>query len=271
MADAVSLSTPGQGAHLRGRTAIVTGGANGIGRAAALLLAQHGARVFVGDFRLLAENAEPFARLCIVQTQCDVRAAADVDRLLEAAAATGGVDILVNNAGVGLVKQIPDVAEDEWDACLDTNLKAAFLFSRRVIPWMRRRGGGSIVNISSNAGLLPRAHDPVYSTSKGALIAFTKSLALSHAVDRIRVNAVCPGPVGDTGMMNADLAKAADPHATAQQFIDASPLARAYGRMISPDEVAQAVLYLISDSAAMVTGTSIAIDGGKSLGVPPRT
>jgi NAD(P)-dependent dehydrogenase (short-subunit alcohol dehydrogenase family) len=261
---------PGHGATLQGRTAIVTGGANGIGRATAVLLAQHGAQVFVGDFRPLAENAETFARLGILQTPCDVREAADVDRLVVAAAATGGVDILVNNAGIGLVKQIPDVSEEEWDACLDTNLKAAFLFSRRVIPEMRRRGG-SIVNISSNAGLLPRAHDPVYSTSKGALIAFTKSLALSHAADRIRVNAVCPGPVGDTGMMNADLAKAADPRATAQQFIDASPLARAYGRMISPDEVAQAVLYLVSDFSAMVTGTSIAIDGGKSLGVPPRT
>lgn len=271
MGHADPVSTPGQGANLQGRTAIVTGGASGIGRATALLLAQHGAQVFVGDFRPLAENAEPFARLGIVQTQCDVRAAADVDLLVEAATATGGVDILVNNAGIGMVKQIPDVTEEEWDACLDTNLKAAFLFSRRVIPWMRRRGGGAIVNISSNAGLLPRAHDPVYSTSKGALVAFTKSLALSHAADRIRVNAVCPGPVGDTGMMNADLAKAADPQATAQQFIDASPLARAFGRMISPEEVAQAVLYLVSDFAAMVTGTSIAIDGGKSLGVPPRT
>ena len=271
MSEADSVSTPGVGVDLGGRTAIVTGGASGIGRATALLLARHGARVFVGDFRPLAENAEPFSRLGIVELACDVRSAAEVDRLVEAAADGSGIDILVNNAGIGLVKQIPDVAEEEWDACLDTNLKAAFLFSRRVIPWMRRRGGGAIVNISSNAGLLPRAHDPVYSTSKGALIAFTKSLALSHAADRIRVNAVCPGPVGETGMMNADLAKAADPQATARQFIDASPLARAYGRMISPEEVAQAVLYLVSDHAAMVTGTSIAIDGGKSLGVPPRT
>ncbi|HUY89246.1 MAG TPA: SDR family oxidoreductase [Pirellulales bacterium] len=270
MNEADSISIAGQGIDLGGRTAIVTGGANGIGRATALLLAGHGARVFVGDYRPLEENAAVFARLGIVQTACDVRAAAEVDRLVEAAAAaSGGIDILVNNAGIGLVKQIPDVAESEWDACLDTNLKAAFLFARRVIPAMRRRGGGSIVNISSNAGLLPRAHDPVYSTSKGALIAFTKSLALCHAADRIRVNAVCPGPVGETGMMNADLAKAADPQATAQQFIDASPLARAFGRMISPAEVAQAVLYLVSDFAAMVTGTSIAIDGGKSLGVPP--
>ena len=271
MSEAALISAAGRGIDLHGRTAIVTGGASGIGRATALVLASHGAKTFVGDLNPRAENAERFARLGVVQMACDVRSDDDVGRLVDAAAAhAGGIDILVNNAGVGLVKQIPDVAESEWDACLDVNFKAAFLFARRVIPEMRRRGGGSIVNVSSNAGLLPRAHDPVYSTSKGALIAFTKSLALCHAGDRIRVNAVCPGPVGETGMMNADLAKAADPRAAAQQFIDASPLARAFGRMISPDEVAQAVLYLVSDFAAMVTGTSIAIDGGKSLGVPPQ-
>src|SRR5262249_21363500 len=111
---------------------------------------------------------------------------------------------------------------------------------------------------------------PVYSTSKGALIALTKSLALSHAPDRIRVNAVCPGPVCDTEIMNADLTKAADRDALAQNMLAASPLAKAMNRMITPEEVAQAILYLVSDAAVMVTGTSIAIDGGKSLGVPPK-
>src|SRR5262245_565081 len=256
---------------LSGRVAIVTGGASGVGRATALLLARHGARVFVGDYRLRPENDSPFQSAGIHQQTCDVRQEADVLRLVDAAiGAAGGVDILVNNAGIVMVKQIPDVSEAEWDACLDTNFKAAFLFARRVIPSMRARGGGAIVNISSNAGLLPRAHDPVYSTSKSALIAFTKSLALSHAQDRIRVNAGWPGPVCETGIMDTDLKKAADPTAAAQAMIDASPLAKALNRMIMPEEVAQAVLYLVSDAAAMVTGTSIAIDGGKSLGVPPK-
>ncbi len=126
------------------------------------------------------------------------------------------------------------------------------------------------MNIASNAGLLPRAHDPVYSISKAALVALTRSLALCHAPDKIRVNCVCPGPVGDTGMMNADIAAAADPNVVVRQMIAASPLARAHDRMITPAEVAQAVLYLVSDAAAMVTGTAVAIDGGKSLGVPPQ-
>jgi len=253
-----------------GRTAIVTGGAFGIGRATVIRLAAGGARVFTGDIRPLPENDAKFAELGVVQLKCDVRIEADVRALIEAAlAATGRLDILVNNAGIGLVKQIPDVSEEEWDRVLDTNFKSVFLTARHAIGPMRAGGGGSIVNVSSNAGLLPRAHDPVYSASKGAMIALTKALALSHSRDNIRVNAVCPGPVGDTGMVNADIAKAADPQAFTKMLIDASPLARANKRMITPDEVAQAICYLASDAAAMVSGTSIAIDGGKSLGVPP--
>lgn len=252
------------------RVAVVTGGASGIGRATALLLARRGAKVWAGDVQPLEENAAAFESLGIAEIPCDVRIEADVVRLVEAATGGGGrLDIVVNCAGIGLVKPIPDVSEAEWDACIDTNLKGAFLVAKHAIGPMRQTGGGSIVNISSNAGLLPRAHDPVYSTSKAALIALTKCLALCHAADKIRVNAVCPGPVGDTGMMNADLAAADDPEAMKQHFIAASPLARAHGRMISPEEVAEAVLYLASDAAAMVTGTAVAIDGGKSLGVPP--
>jgi len=256
---------------LKSKVAIVTGGASGIGRATALLLAKQGARVFVGDYKIGPAVVAEFEKAGIQLQPCDVRKSEDVAGLVSAAvSAAGGVDILVNNAGIVMVGQITELSEADWDACLDTNFKAAFLFARSVIPSMKERGGGVIVNISSNAGLLPRAHDPIYSTSKGAINAFTRSLALSHAPDRIRVNAVCPGPVSETGIMDADLAKAVNPTATAQRMIDASPLARAYSRMITPEEVAEAVLYLVRDSAAMVTGTCIAIDGGKSLGVPGR-
>lgn len=255
---------------LANRTVIVTGGADGIGRACALRMARDGARVFVGDVKTLPENRGTFAELGVIALECDVRSEAEVRRMIDAAfEATGRLDVVVNNAGIGLVKQIPDVTEEEWDRVSDTNFKSVFLTAKFCIPLMRRLGGGSIINVSSNAGLLPRAHDPVYSTSKGAMIALTKALALCHAGDRIRVNAVCPGPVCDTGMMNADLNAAADRDALARKMIDASPLAKAAGRMITPEEVAAAVCYLASDAAAMVTGTSVAIDGGKSLGVPP--
>ncbi len=256
---------------LQDRVAVVTGAASGIGRATALLLARNGARVFVGDYDLLPENEPLFATAGIDQSTCDVRCETQVQALIDRAfQAHGRFDILVNNAGIGLVKQITDVTESEWDACLDTNLKGAFLASKHAIRRMQAGAGGAIVNVASNAGLLPRAHDPVYSTSKAALIALTKALALCHARDRIRVNAVCPGPVEATRMMDADLDRAADRDAAVQNLIAASPLARAYERMITPEEVAGAILYLASEASLMVTGTAIAIDGGKSLGVSPR-
>ncbi len=255
---------------LEQRTAVITGGANGIGRATAVLMAREGASVFVGDFRLLSENERTFKELGIVQRTCDVRCEADVRELIEAAvAATGRLDVLVNNAGIGMVKPITEVTEADWDACLDTNLKGAFLGCKHAIPHMQRGGGGAIINTASNAGLLPRAHDPVYSISKLAVVGLTKSLALCHARDRIRINCVCPGPVSATGMMNDSLEDADDPAAFAAQLIAASPLAKAFGRMITPEEVAYAILYLASDVAAMITGTALAIDGGKSLGVAP--
>lgn len=257
--------------QFKGRVAVVTGGTSGIGRETAVLLARHGARVFVGDYRLLDENESTFADLGITQQQCDVRDEASLRRLIDAAAAQSNrIDILVNNAGIGMLKQITDVSEQDWDDCIGTNLKGAFFGAKHAIRIMQQTGGGVIVNTASNAGLLPRAHDPVYSISKMALVALTKSLALCHAKDKIRVNCVCPGPVCETGMMNADLDQADDREETIKQFIAASPAAAAHGRMISPEEVAEAILYLVSDAAVMVTGTAIAIDGGKSLGVPPK-
>ncbi|MFN0198271.1 MAG: SDR family NAD(P)-dependent oxidoreductase [Planctomycetaceae bacterium] len=257
---------------LSGRTAVVTGGSDGIGRATAILLAEQGARVFVSDIRQLPENQERFDSLSISFQSCDVRSEAQLSALIDSAVSqTGRIDILVNNAGIGMVKQITEVTESDWDAVIDTNLKGPFFGCKHAIKHMQGSGGGAIVNIASNAGLLPRAHDPVYSISKLALVGLTKSLALCHAKDRIRINAVCPGPVGDTGMIRDDIARAAHPEQFAQSLIEASPLARANRRMITPREIAEAVLYLVSDQSLMVTGTTIAIDGGKSLGVPPRS
>jgi NAD(P)-dependent dehydrogenase (short-subunit alcohol dehydrogenase family) len=257
---------------LAGRTAIVTGGSRGIGRAAAIALAKSGATVFTGDVHPREENAEDFAALGICEHTCDVRSEAEVRTLVERAVAdTGGLQILVSNAGINMAGQLPEVSAADWDACLDTNLKGAFLVCKHAIPHLKAAGGGSVIFTSSNAGLLPRAHDPVYCTSKAALIALCRGLALCHAGDKIRFNAVCPGPVSDTGLIDEVVQASADPRAAEQEFIDASPLAKALGRMITPEEVAAAIVYFASDAAALVTGTALRIDGGKSLGVPAKS
>jgi len=256
--------------ELTDRVAVVTGGSSGIGRATAIALAQAGAAVTIGDVELRPENDAVFEPLNIQQQQCDVTNVNQLRDLIDGTAtAAGRLDILVNNAGVVLVKQVPDVTEDEWDRCLDTNLKAAFFGSGFAIPHMVATGGGAIVNTASNAGILPRAHDPVYSISKQAVVGLTKSLALCHSKDRIRVNCVCPGPVELTDIMESELAMHPERAAAVKKYIHASPLARAHERMIHPDEVAQSILYLVSDAACMLTGTALTIDGGKSLGVPP--
>lgn len=259
-----------QNSPLAGRVAVVTGAASGIGRATAICLARAGAAVTACDLRVRPENDVDFKPLGIVQTACDVRDLVQLERVIHEAANRGGrLDILVNNAGITMTGQLPEISEADWDSCLDTNLKAAFFGVKYALPHLRKVGGGAIVNMASNAGLLPRAHDPVYSISKLALVGLTKSLALCHAADRIRVNCVCPGPVSGTDIMNDDLNTRPDPSEAARRVIAASPLAHAWGRMMTPEEIAEAVLYLVSDAARMVTGTSLAIDGGKSLGVPP--
>ncbi|WP_298867861.1 SDR family oxidoreductase [uncultured Gimesia sp.] len=257
--------------HFQDQVAIITGGSNGIGRATAIMMAEAGAHVFAGDIKHLSENRESFSRLDIEEVICDVRRESQVQALIEQAINKyGRIDILVNNAGIGLVKPIHQVTEAEWDACIDTNLKGTFFGCKHAIKYMLATGGGAIVNTASNAGLLPRVHDPVYSISKHAVVALTESLGLCHGKNNIRINCVCPGPVGETGMMNDDIMNAADPEGLTQSMIRASPIAAANRRMIKPEEVASAICYLASKDALMVTGTALRIDGGKSLGVPPQ-
>lgn len=252
-------------------TAVVTGASSGIGRATAICLAEAGADVFTGDIQLREETTAQFQELGIREQVCDVTSLPQLQSLIDGAAdTTGRLDILVNNAGIIMVKQVTEVSEEDWDNCIDTNVKSAFFGSKFAIPHMQKVGGGCIVNTASNAGILPRSHDPVYSISKLSVVGLTRSLALCHSKDRIRVNCVCPGPVGDTEIMEEGLREYEDRDAAVRKFIYASPLARAHDRMISPEEIAMSILYLASDAAKMITGTSLTIDGGKSLGVPPE-
>ena len=253
------------------RTVVVTGAAGGIGKATALRFATLGATVFTCDLQYSQESADDLESAGIHCCEADIRNVAAINGVIQTAVSDSGrLDCLVNNAGVGLVKQIDQVTEDDWQHVMDTNLKAAFFGCRTAIRQMSEQStGGAIVNVASNAGLLPRAHDPLYSISKIALVGLTRSLALCHSKDRIRVNAVCPGPVENTTMIEENFVDRPDRKEVVRKLIHASPLARAWDRMISPEEVADSIIFLASDEAHMISGTAIAIDGGKSLGVPP--
>ncbi|MCA9036920.1 MAG: SDR family oxidoreductase [Planctomycetaceae bacterium] len=253
------------------QTTVITGAGFGIGKETALYFARLGHHVFAADIELSDSVRLELKAAGINVVHCDVRNVADINRLIDAASqTTGRLDNLINNAGVGLVAQIETVTEQDWQQVIDTNLKAAFFGCKAAISRMKMQAtGGSIVNVASNAGILPRSHDPVYSISKMALVGLTKSLALCHSKDRIRINAVCPGPVERTRIIEENFVGQTDPQPVIRALIEASPLARAWDRMISPEEVAESIAYLCSQSARMITGTCIAIDGGKSLGVPP--
>jgi 3-oxoacyl-[acyl-carrier protein] reductase len=253
------------------QTVVVTGVASGIGKATALRFAADGHKVYGGDIECSDSAAAELQAAGISYIHCDDSIVEQLESLIAAAIdATSRLDVLVNNAGVGMVKQIDDVTEADWQNVFDVNVKAAFFGSRRAIMQMRQQAsGGAIINIASNAGILPRSHDPLYSISKMAVVSLTKSLALCHSKDRVRINCVCPGPVEHTRMIEENFEGRDDRQQVVRELISASPLARAWGRMISPAEVAESVYYLASDAARMVSGTAITIDGGKSLGVPP--
>jgi NAD(P)-dependent dehydrogenase (short-subunit alcohol dehydrogenase family) len=253
------------------KTVVVTGAANGIGKATALRFAAQKYTVFGADLQYSDEHRETLEAAEVTCLTADVRDVNSVESIVQKAMeATSQLDVLVNNAGMGMVKQIDDVSEADWDVVMDTNLKAAFFGCKAAVSVMAQQpSGGSIINVASNAGILPRSHDPVYSISKMALVGLTKSLALCHSKDRIRINCVCPGPVENTQMIEENFVDRPDRQQVVRELIHASPLARAWDRMISPDEVADAIVYLASEGAGMVSGTAIAIDGGKSLGVPP--
>ncbi|WP_375397332.1 SDR family NAD(P)-dependent oxidoreductase [uncultured Sphingomonas sp.] len=238
------------------KRAVVTGGASGIGEAAVRMLVGAGARVAIIDTnaaagdRIAAELGD-----AVSFWACDI---ADVEQVggvvTEIAAWLGGIDLLFNNAGIGKFGTVTDTDAATWDFMIAVNLSGAFHLSKQVLPHMRADGGGAIVNTASICGLAGDYAQTAYNAAKGGLVNFTRSLALDYADDGIRVNAVCPGVIGDTPM-TAHMDQL--PGGTAPYF-ERIPLGR-FGRAV---EVARAMLFLASDDASYITGQALAVDGG---------
>lgn len=244
---------------LTGKTAIVTGGSRGIGRAICIELARRGANV-VFSYAGNAAAADETVKLVEAEgvaarsVKGDVTSADSAKELVEAARDLGGVDILVNNAGITRDKLAARMSEEDFDAVIATNLKGAFLMTKAVLRPMMRAKSGSIVNMASVVGIMGNAGQANYAASKAGLIGMTKSVAREVAAAGIRVNAVAPGYI-ETDMT------AAMPEAAQQAMCSMIPAARA-GK---PEDVARAVAFLVSDDAAYITGQVLAVDGGMAM------
>ena len=249
-------------AQLQGKVALVTGAAGGFGEGIARLFVAEGARVMIADLdaakaRRVADELGPSARA----VGCDVSRAADVNAAVAACvAAFGPPDIVVNNAGTTHRNQpMLEVDEATFDRVFNVNVKSIYHMARAVVPLMRERGGGSIINIGSTAGLRPRPGLTWYNASKGAVNLLSKSMAAELGPDNIRVNAICP-VMGATGLIEQFLGVPDTPENRAK-IVAGIPL----GRMCTPQDVANAALWLASDAARFITGVELPVDGGRTI------
>lgn len=247
--------------RLQNKVALITGGTSGIGKATVELFLQEGARVaFTGRRTELGSAIQEQTGALFIQT--DHRLAADCQTCVEKTLQTfGSIHILFNNAGIVTKGTAESVSEQDWQDTLDINITAVWRMSRLVIPIFRAQGGGVIVNNASDWGLVGATQAVAYAASKGAVIQMTRSMALDHARENIRVNAICPGDtfverwLQDGYFRNTEAVSLAE-----ARYSDSIPL----GRVAEAEEIARAVLFLASDESSFITGTTLAVDGGNT-------
>lgn len=248
--------------RLAGKAAIVTGAAQGIGLGVAKVFAREGAKVVLSDVKAEAGEAE-------VETirrhggeawfiAADVSDPAAVEKLVADAVDTmGQLDIVVNNAGITVVKTCEESSVEEWDAVMNVNVRSIYLTTRFAVPHMRKRGGGSILNMASVSSFVGQQNTPAYVASKGAVLMLTKALAVDYGHDKITVNCVCPG-ITDTPLLRYHVRHEEDPDAHLRTRLARVPM----GEMLYPKDMGEAAAFLCSDEARGITGASLLVDGG---------
>lgn len=247
---------------LEGKVAMITGAASGIGRGIALRLAEMGAAVVILDIDRNGGKATAGALTARGERarfeKCDVRSSLDCkEAVAKSIASFGKIDILCNNAGVAVRKGVVDLQDAEWDLALDVTLKGIFLLSREVIPQMIQGGGGVIINTGSGWSLKGGPQAASYCAAKAGVLNLTRAMAIDHGKHNIRVNCICPGDI-DTPMLHSECSQLGqEPRAFMQEAAN-RPLAR----VGTPDDVANAVLFLVSGMAAWITGAHLVVDGG---------
>ncbi|MFY9136122.1 glucose 1-dehydrogenase [Zwartia sp.] len=248
--------------RLKNQVAIVTGAASGFGAEIARSFVREGARVVIADLNEAgAQKVAAEIGQAAVAVKCDVSQRADIDRAVKMAREHfGEIDIVVNNAGFTHKNQpFLDVDEATYDRCFDVNVKAIYHMINAVVPAMRAKKSGCIINIGSTAGLRPRPGLTWYNASKGAANLLSKSLAVELAGDNIRVNVICP-VMGDTGMLG-DFMGIPDTPENRARFIATIPM----GRLSVPKDIANAAVFLASDEASFLTGLELPVDGGRTI------
>ena len=248
--------------RLKDKVAIVTGAASGIGKATAVLFAEHGARIVVADI----DEAGANETVAIIQDagneaiyiQTDVTISDNTEKMAQETLNTyGKLDILVSSAGIAMRLPVADLPEEDWHRCLDVNLTGVYLCAKAAIPAMQKNGGGSIINLSSIYGIVGADVRAAYVATKGGVTNLTRGMALDYAEDNIRVNCLCPGFV-ETPLV-AGVIKTPEEY---KALADKHPMRR----LAQPEEIAYGALYLASDESAFVTGIALPIDGGYTAG-----
>jgi len=253
--------------ELTGQIAIVTGAGRGIGRATALELARLGADIVIAEVdqagaKRTAEEVGALGRRAVA-TSTDVTSRADLRAMVDRATAEfGRIDILVNNAGIYRAAATVDVTEEHWDAIMNINAKAVFFASQAVIPTMAAQKSGSIVSLASMAGKIGSKTNLPYNASKAAVVSMTKSLALAHAAEGIRVNCVCPGFVETDMWAQVSKEQGALLGMSAEEFTRHRAAQVPLGRMEKPEDVAHVIAFLAGPRSGYMTGQALSVDGG---------